>query len=216
MGSSSDKEKEEKDEKEETNKKNNPSESKECKKSKSDTIKEAETHENTNRVNPYNEINEINKNIPIKTFESKASPPIDQKKNIFKLYKEKDNNLEITNYFNQGNVGLQERYFVENIRRRYQEIIYEINNKRIDYDDNYDRTNLQINSLFGFNKSIKDDFDRTKINILYCSSLNAEDEMFINGLDYNEYIKDEKKYRKLLAKVIKNNLKEIVNNIKKK
>ena len=209
MGSSSDKEKEEKDKKEETNKKNNLSESKEYKKSKSDTIKEPETHENTNRVNPYDAINEINKNIPIKTFESKVSAPIDQKKSIFKLYNEKDNNLEITNYFNQGNVGLQERYLVENIRRRYQQIIYEINNKRIDYDVNYDRINLQINSLFGFNKSIKDDFDRTKINILYC-------EMFINGLDYNEYIKDEKKYRKLLAKVIKNNLKEIVNNIKKK
>ena len=216
MGSSSNKEKEKKDKIEETIKINNPSENKEFKKSKSDTIKQPETRENTNRVNPYNAINEINKNIPIKTFESKVSAPIDQKTNIFKIYKEKDNNLELTNYFNQGNVGLQERYILENIRRRYQQIIYEINNKRIDYDDSYDKINLQINSLFGFNKSIKDDFDRTKINILYCSSLNAEDEMFINGLDYNEYIKEEKKYRKLLAKVMKNNLKEIVNNIKKK
>ena len=216
MGSSSNKEKEKKDEIEETIKINNHSENKEFKKSKSDTIKEPETLENTNRVNPYKEINEINKNIPIKTFESKVSAPIDQKTNIFKIYKEKDNNLELTNYFNQGNVGLQERYILENIRRRYQQIIYEINNKRIDYDDSYDKINLQINSLFGFNKSIKDDFDRTKINILYCSSLNAEDEMFINGLDYNEYIKEKKKYRKLLKKVIKNNIKEIVNNIKKK
>ena len=148
MGSSSDKEKEKKDEKEEINKKNNLSENNKYKKSKSDTIKEPETHENTNRVNPYNAINEINENIPIKTFEAKVSAPIEEKKIIFKLYKEKDNNLEMTNYFNQGNMDLKERNLVDNIRRKYQQIIYEINNKRIDYDNNYDKINLQINSLF--------------------------------------------------------------------
>ena len=81
----------------------------------------------------------------------------------------------------------------------------------IKYDDNL--KNKEINSLFGLEKSIKDDFNRTKTNILFCSSLNIDDEKFINRLDYEQYIKDENNYRKMIINVIKNNRKQFISNV---
>ena len=161
--------------------------------------------------------NIINNDIPIK-IHKKVSEPIKEKINIEKIIlpeeinkKKKDNNLEITDYFNQYNINSNEINMINNIRQRYNQIIYEINNQTTKYDDNL--KNKEINSLFGLEKSIKDDFDRTKTNILFCSSLNIDDEKFINRLDYEQYIKDENKYRKMIINVIKNNRKQFISNV---
>ena len=161
--------------------------------------------------------NIINNDIPIK-IHKKVREPIKEKINIEKIIlpeeinkKKKDNNLEITDYFNQYNINSNEINMINNIRQRYNQIIYEINNQMIKYDGNL--KNKEINSLFGLEKSIKDDFDRTKTNILFCSSLNIDDEKFINKLDYEQYIKDENKYRKMIINVIKNNRKQFISNV---
>ena len=167
------------------------------------------------------EENIINKDIPIKIIK-RVSEPIKQKNNIEKIglleeinkknkEEKKDNNLEITDYFNPYNINSNEINIINNIRQRYNQIIYEINNQMIKYDDNL--KNKEINSLFGLEKSIKDDFNRTKTNILFCSSLNIDDEKFINRLDYEQYIKDENNYRKMIINIIKNNRKQFISNV---
>ena len=49
--------------------------------------------------------------------------------------------------------------------------------------------------------------------MLYCRTLTENDEILINMLDYNEYLKDEKKYKNVIKNVINNNINEIISRI---
>ena len=167
---------------------------------------------------------EINQNIPsikIKTNNNIIKEEIKIfKKNMLEKIDEnkKDNNLVITNYFIPNNYIISnEKNIQENIRLRYHEILNQINNKNLCWNLNdYDNINQRINSYFGLQKSIKDDFNKTKTNLLYCSSLSEIDERFINNLDFNKYFGDEKKFRPLITNIINNNINEmnIIDSIK--
>ena len=153
---------------------------------------------------------EINPNIPIKTFQSKISAPIQEKKNIIKNIYEKDYNLEITDYFNTNNNNISyEKKLQEDCKIKFQQILNKNNNKIVNSNNDLDKLSLKINSDFGLQKSIQDDFIKTKTLLLYCSTLDYEDEKFINSLDYIQYLADEKNYKFVIESIINKNIEEI-------
>ena len=159
-------------------------------------------------LGPKNE--EINPNIPIKTFQSKISAPIQEKKNIIKNIYEKDYNLEITNYFNTNNNNISyEKKLQEDCKIKFQQILNKKINRIINSNNDLDKISLKINSDFGLQKSIQDDFLKTKTLLLYCSTLDYEDEKFINSLDYIQYLADEKNYKFVIESIINKNIEEI-------
>ena len=166
----------------------------------------------------YEPEKDINPNVPIKTFQSKISEPIIDKKPKYPIFNEKDYNLEITNYFNSNIFISEEKNIFDNIYHNYQQTLYNIESKgistNIKINNSLDEINKKINSYFGLKKSIKDDFDKTKANIVYCSTLTENDEILINMIDYNEYLKDEKKYKNVIKNVINNNINEMISKMK--
>ena len=181
-----------------------------------DIQKEEEKEKNIKKVdsfkNGYQPKIEMELNGPLKTFESRISEQIYDKKPIFI---KKDYNLETTNFFNSNIYILEEKNIKDKIYHKYQQILYNIESKGISENKNnyLDELNKKINSDFGLKKLIKDDFDKTKINILYCSTLTENDEILINMLDYNEYLKDEKKSQNVIKNVINNNIEEMMSKI---
>ena len=155
-------------------------------------------------------------NIPIKTFESKISAPIQQKKSVLKILDEKDYNLELTNYFNYNDNISEDKNLQESYKIRFQQILNKINNRPLNQNNYMININEKINSNFGLQKLIQDDFSKTKTYLLYCSSLDNNDEIFINGLDYKEYLKNEQKYRVIIENIINRNKREIIKLLTKK
>ena len=146
-GSSSKKKKEEEEkEKEKLNKKNdNQEKEKEKEKEDENNIKKVGSSKN-NYIPPK----DICLDGPIRTYESKISESIIDKKPIYPIFKEKDYNLEITNYFNQNIFISEEKNVKDNIYYRYKQILYNIESKGLSTNKNkyLDEINEKINSDF--------------------------------------------------------------------
>ena len=97
----------------------------------------------------------------------------------------------------------------EDCKIKFQQILNKNNNKIVNSNNDLDKLSLKINSDFGLQKSIQDDFLKTKTLLLYCSTLDYEDEKFINSLDYIQYLADEKNYKFVIESIINKNIEEI-------
>ena len=150
-------------------------------------------------------------NYPI--FQQKRNAPIPMPKQEQKMIYKKvnDDNLELIPTFNQ-NKDIAKN-IQDNLTNNFYQIFYRITNNNKNYNTNNKLTDVinKVNFDFGFQKSIKNDFDKTKSKLLYCSTLTLEEESFINKLNYEEYIINENKYRKQMGKILYKHINEIKN-----
>jgi hypothetical protein len=156
-----------------------------------------------------------NKNIeidnPYPNFEKKDNARIPNTKEVpLKVKHEKDDNLELTDYFISNNYDSDSRNKYEKIIQIYNQTLNRINNKQYMNDFGLENNNEKINSDFGLKKAIEKDFTGTKSALLFCSSLSEDDEKIINQLEYDTFLKDEKQYKRLITQKIKSNLKDMM------
>ncbi len=179
------------------------------------TVKRTETYDEPKkeiRGNIYEEKN-IGIKDPYPKFEAHLSAPIPeiQENKVPKTEHEKDDNLELTDYFDFNNNNSENRNKFEKIKQNYNQILNKINNKRNINNFNLEDINKNIYSYFGLNKSIEKEFNGTKSALLFCSSLSDDEAAIINQLEYDQILKDEKKYKGTIMQLIKSNLEEMMN-----
>ena len=172
-----------------------------------------------NSNNSYNNNNSYNQNNIDVPYQRYYSGPIPNYEKNSILY-EKDDNLELTDYFNSNNNDNNEKdlntYY--NINKRYEDIKNRINynNNNSDSERKLSEVNTKVNLDFGFKNKIEEDFKRTKTSILYCSNLSLNDEKYINSLDYNKYIREENQSKNNILKIINSNKSFFIQLISKK
>ena len=179
------------------------------------TIKRTETYDEPKKEvigNIYEE-KKIEIKNPYPKFEPHLSAPVPEIKEnkVFKTEHEKDDNLELTDYFDFNNNNSEDRNKYEKIKQNYYQILNEINNKNNINNFNLEDINKNIYSYFGLKKSIEKEFNGTKSALLFCSSLSDDEAAIVNQLEYDQILKDEKKYKGVILQLIKSNLEEMMN-----
>ena len=148
--------------------------------------------------------NEVNKNIPFKF----QPIPFEHKR---------DDNLELTNYFQ--NINLEEQLERSKYLENSTNIIYRmLDNKN---DNNIEDNELNIISQtiennFGFFKEIEEDFEITKVVVSSCSDVDLKNKEVINTVPFSEFFKNEENFKFIIKDFIKENQEEIINIIDNK
>ena len=152
---------------------------------------------NSNNISKFKE----NKNTIImnKGLRSLSSAPL----------KYLDNDaLILTDYFDK--VINNERDEIEKINYKFRHTFFQFN----DYQDVEEISILKqikekLDSEFGFMQSMKNDFEKMKTCFLYCSNLSNEDEIFINQLEFYDFLTNNPKNKATILNIINKNEKEI-------
>ena len=129
----------------------------------------------------------------------------------------KDDNLELTNYFQNINLEKQSERskFLENSTN----IIYRMldnKNENNNEDNTLNIISQKIENNFGFFKDIEEDFEITKIVVSSCSDIDLKNKEVINTVPFSEFFKNEENYKFIIKDFIKENQEEIINIIDNK
>ena len=161
-----------------------------------------------------NSINKKKKNI--EDFDEEISNFFLLNKNYEELYENskniKDDNLEMTNYFNNYNNNSIEEYQKNELYENYQKIMNKINNNNIlNTNRKLNAASQKIENEFGFSKEIQNNFSKTKNYFNLCSNLTLEDEQLIKNISFSDFINNEDKHKKIFKEIISKNKDEIIN-----
>ena len=161
-----------------------------------------------------NSINKKKKNI--EDFDEEISNFFLLNKNYEELYENskniKDDNLEMTNYFNNYNNNSIEEYQKNELYENYQKIMNKINNNNIlNTNRKLNAASQKIENEFGFSKEIQNNFSKTKNYLNLCSNLTLEDEQLIKKISFSDFINNEDKHKKIFKEIISKNKDEIIN-----
>ena len=183
----------------------------ETKPKESDTNKIIATGRN-NTFQPINSTNNNENNKPI-TFPSQHNIIINKPTNVINKYK--DNNLVLTDYFDQTNDKDKEE--LDRMNYKYKHSFYEFKTLQNPKEQlSLIKIREKINSEFGLMQAMKNDFDKMKTCLLYCSNLNGDDESFINRLEFYDFYGNHSKNKEIILTIInknKNQIPELISNL---
>ena len=114
--------------------------------------------------------------------------------------------LELTNYFNKN--AQNENQELEKLNFKFKNYI----NRRPNLDDEESilkQIYNKVNSNFGFNQAIQNDFDKMKTCLLYCSNLSNDDESFINKIEYVDLLTNNNAHKPLIIDIIRKNSEQL-------
>ena len=161
---------------------------------------------------------------PIKTFEE-GKPGQNQFNNDVNIPKNKpankdmnkiksaplqytDTNLVLTNYFE--NINDKDKEELDRINYKYTHSFYNFKaNPTLNDQSNLMNVIDKVNSDFGLSQSIQNDFNKMKTCLLYCSNLTADDERFINRLEYYDFMGNNFSNKQSIVNIIAKNKKQI-------
>ena len=171
------------------------------------TFEETNTNKNENNndpnqknnILPYPNLDDTN-NIPPKKIMNKIkSSPIQYT----------DTNLVLTNYFD-NNIIDKDKELLDKINYKYNHSIHNFKSNPTLYDQPNLRDIIdKLNSDFGLTQLIQNDFNKMKNCLIYCSNLSADDERFINRLEYNDFISNNYRNKDSIINIINKNKNQI-------
>ena len=155
---------------------------------------------------------------PIKTFEEgkpgdvnipKNKPPNkDMNKIKSAPLQYTDTNLVLTNYFE--NINDKDKEELDRINYKYTHSFYNFKtNPTLNAQSNLMNVIDKVNSDFGLSQSIQNDFNKMKTCLIYCSNLTADDERFINRLEYYDFMGNNFSNKQSIVNIIAKNKKQI-------
>ena len=156
---------------------------------------------NNNNQVPYPNLDDVN--IP------KNKPPNkDMNKIKSAPLQYTDTNLVLTNYFE--NINDKDKEELDRINYKYTHSFYNFKtNPTLNDQSNLMNVIDKVNSDFGLSQSIQNDFNKMKTCLLYCSNLTADDERFINRLEYYDFIGNNFSNKQSIVNIIAKNKKQI-------
>ena len=168
------------------------------------TFKEGQTDKNpfnnTNKV-PYPNLDDINISkiqLQKKPMDKIKSAPI----------KYTDTNLVLTDYFE--NINDKDKEELDRINYKYTHSFYNFKaNPTLNDQSNLMNVIGKVNSDFGLSQSIQNDFNKMKTCLIYCSNLTADDERFINRLEYYDFMGNNFSNKQSIINIIAKNKKQI-------
>ena len=173
-----------------------------------ETFRPIKTFEETdkNQINiynnqvPYPNLDDVNipKNIPNKEMNKIKSAP----------FQYTDTNLVLTDYFK--NINDKDKEELDRINYKYTHSFYNFKaNPTLNDQSNLMNVIDKVNSDFGLSQSIQNDFNKMKTCLLYCSNLTADDERFINRLEYYDFMGNNFSNKQSIINIIAKNKKQI-------
>jgi len=156
---------------------------------------------NNNNQVPYPNLDDVN--IP------KNKPPNkDMNKIKSAPLQYTDTNLVLTNYFE--NINDKDKEELDRINYKYTHSFYNFKaNPTLNDQSNLMNVIDKVNSDFGLSQSIQNDFNKMKTCLLYCSNLTADDERFINRLEYYDFMGNNFSNKQSIINIIAKNKKQI-------
>ena len=166
------------------------------------TFEETENNNDPNQKNnilPYPNLDDTD-NIPPKKIMNKIkSAPIQYT----------DTNLVLTNFFD-NNIIDKDKEELDKINYKYNHSFHNFKSNPTLYDQPYLRDIIdKANSDFGLTQLIQNDFNKMKNCLLYCSNLSADDERFINRLEYDDFISNNYRNKDSIINIINKNKNQI-------
>ena len=166
------------------------------------TFEETENNNDPNQKNnilPYPNLDDTD-NIPPKKIMNKIkSAPIQYT----------DTNLVLTNFFD-NNIIDKDKEELDKINYKYNHSFHNFKSNPTLYDQPYLRDIIdKANSDFGLTQLIQNDFNKMKNCLLYCSNLSADDERFINRLEYDDFISNNYRNKNSIINIINKNKNQI-------
>ena len=156
---------------------------------------------NNNNQVPYPNLDDVNipKNkLPNKDMNKIKSAPLQYT----------DTNLVLTDYFE--NINDKDKEELDRINYKYTHSFYNFKtNPTLNDQSNLMNIIDKINSDFGLSQSIQNDFNKMKTCLLYCSNLTADDERFINRLEYYDFMGNNFSNKQSIINIIAKNKKQI-------
>ena len=119
-----------------------------------------------------------------------------------------DTNLVLTDYFE--NINDKDKEELDRINYKYTHSFYNFKaNPTLNDQSNLMNVIDKVNSDFGLSQSIQNDFNKMKTCLLYCSNLTADDERFINRLEYYDFMGNNFSNKQSRVNIIAKNKKQI-------
>ena len=159
---------------------------------------------NLNNYNNNYSNNINNYKAPIKEIDRADSAPINY------TY----HNLELTDYFD--NIFDKDKEDFDKIYYKYTHSFFNFNNNNNSNEESELKSiREKINSDFGLMKSMQNDFDKMKTCLLYCPSLSVDDENFVDGLEFYDFLINNMNHKESILNVINKNQKDVRENMAK-
>ena len=138
--------------------------------------------------------------IKEETIKKQKNSPL----NYNKTDKNEENIFALTGYFDQ--VNDKEKEELEKINYKFNHTFYQLNESKDPEEVAFiKQIKEKINTDFGFKQSIKEDFDKMKTCLLYCSNLSSEEENFISKYELYEHLINNFRTKEIIISIINNN-----------